>query len=163
MSVDGGDDAAHGRNHEHPGEQELARDIGAYARDLKQLDTRERGDDGVDGEPSHAEKESQKGSRVRTPVAEDAPSEDDLRLATFRSRVAEKAQDHRAGQRTDEDREQAVPYAKPVIRRQQAGGEQAGVVDEGARPEKAQFSRVAVTLRIRNGVDPMRLDFEKRI
>src|SRR6202022_3726648 len=162
MSVDGNDDAHRG-DHEHPGEQELGRHIGAYARDLQQLDAREGGGDGVDRKPSDAEEERERGTGKCATLAEDAPRKNDLRLAAFRSGVAEKAKDHRAGERSDEDRQQAVPNPEPVVGRQQARGQQAGVVDERSRPEKAQLSRTAVALRIRNGVDAVRLNLEKRI
>src|SRR5260370_24007516 len=162
MSVDG-DDHAHGSNHQYPGEQELASDIGTKARDQHARDNRERSDHSVDRKPAHAQEEGEHRTRVGATVAEDAPSKDDLGQAALRSGVAEQAQNNGAGHRTDKDRKQAVPHPQPVVGRQQAGGQQTGVVDEGAGPEKAQFSRTAVPLGSRNGVDAVRLDLEKGV
>ena len=133
------------------------------ARAPEQLNARQRRDHGVDGEPADAQKEGQDGTRIGTAIAEDAPGEDDLRQPAFRSSVAEKAEDHRPGERADQHRQQPVPNPQPVIGRQQARGQEAGVVDESTRPEKAQFPRTAVALGVRNGVDAVRLDLEKCI
>ena len=162
MTVDGDYDAR-GGDGEHPGEQEFARHIGTDACDLQQLDTRQGRDHGVDGEPADPQKEREHRTRIGAAIAKDAPCEDDLRLTAFRSGVAEEAEDHRAGERADQHRKQPVPYAQPVIRRQQARGQQAGVVDERARPQKPQFRRTAVTLGVGNRVDAVRLDLEKGV
>ena len=162
MTVNGDSDAR-GSDDEHPGKQEFPGQIGMDARDPEQLNARQRRDHGVDGEPADAQKEGQDGTRIGTAVAEDAPGEDDLRQAAFRSSVAEKAENHRPGQRANQHRQQPVPNAQPVIGRQQARGQEAGVIDERARPEKAQFRRTAVSLGVRNGVDAVRLDLEKGI
>ena len=162
MTVDG-DRHARGSDHEYPGEQEFARHIGTDARDLEQLDTGQRGDHGVDGEPADPQKECEHRSRVGAAIAEDAPREDDLGLPAFRPSVAEKAEDHRTGEGADQHRQQPVPNPQPVIGRQQARGQEAGVVDESARPEKAQLGRASVAFGIRNGVDAVRLNLEKGI
>src|SRR5207249_17808 len=158
-----GDRYARGSDHEYPGEQEFARHIGTDARDLEELDTGQRGDHGVDGEPADPQKEREYRAGIGAAIAEDAPRENDLWLPAFRPGVAEKAEDHRAGERADQHRQQPVPNPQPVIGRQQARGQEAGVVDESARPEKAQFPRTAVALGIRNDVDAVRLDLEKGI
>src|SRR4029077_2916368 len=100
-----------------------------------------RSDHAVDGEPSDREEQRQTRSEVGPAKTKDAAREDDLRQPRTRSGVAEQAEDERRRDRAQGGRKEPIPDADAVVGREQAGGEKARVVDEGARPQERELSR----------------------
>src|ERR1700737_5308155 len=80
-----------------------------------------------------------------------------------RTCVAEQAEDDRGRNGTVHSRGEPVPNPKAVVGREQAGGEEAGVVRECAGPKESQLARAAVPLGRRDRVDAVRLDLAKGV
>src|SRR5437879_102245 len=98
---------------------------------------------------------------ARQPV--DPTRKDDLGRTRARTCVAEQTQDHRGCDGAGGRRDQAVPDPETVIRGQQAGGEEACVVDEGAGPKKSEVPWRAVAIARWNRLDAMDLDLAEGI
>src|ERR1700737_1478040 len=80
-----------------------------------------------------------------------------------RTCVAEQAEDDRGRNGTVHSRGEPVPNPKAVVGREQAGGEEAGVVRECAGPKESQLARAAVPLGRRDRGDAVRLDLAKGV
>src|SRR5262249_56205551 len=60
-------------------------------------------------------------------------------------------------------RGQPGPAAQAEEGGRKAGGQQAGVIDEGTRPQEPELPRATVTLRDRDGLYPVRLDLQELV
>src|SRR2546422_858075 len=129
----------------------------------KQLRAGLRGDDTVDCKPADREEKRERGPQVRAAAPEYAASEHDLGQPAPRTGVAEKAEDERRRNRAQHRGGKAVPDAESVIRREQAGREQARVVPEGAGPEESELARPAVAFGGPDRVDAVRLDLPESV
>jgi hypothetical protein len=120
------------RNHERKGDKPVAA--------AEQLRARLGGDHTVDCEPTDGKEEGQRRADVGTAQTEDAACVNDLREPSLGSCVAEEAKDDGGSYSPQCDRKKSVPDAKPVIGGEKGRREQAGVVDEGARPQEAELA-----------------------
>ena len=156
MSVDG-HRHAHGCDQKHPDEGRGAAVASQQARPGL------GGDHAVDGKPAHRQEQREEGADPRPAQAENPAREHDLGLAGGRPGVAEQAQHKGAGHSAQDGGQQAIPDAEPEGAGQEAGGEQAGVVDEGAGPEEGQLPRPSVALARGHPVDAPGLHSEELV
>ena len=159
-------DRYHDRNAGHqddPGQQRPRGRARRQAAELEELYACLSRDHAINREPADREEEGEGGAHVGPAPPEDAPGEHDLGEAGARTGVAQQPEDHRPGGGAKRDRGEAVPHAQAVVGREQAGREEAGVVDEGARPQERQLTRAAVALTRRDGIDAARLHLEERV
>src|SRR4029077_16996960 len=98
-----------------------------------------RSDHAVDGEPSDREEQRQTGAEGGPAKTKDPAREDDLRQSRTRSGVAEQAEDDRRRKSSNRGGQEPIPHAEAVVGCEQAGGEQARVVDDRAGPEERQL------------------------
>src|SRR5207248_1101870 len=88
---------------------------------------------------------------------------DDLWLAAAGAGVAQQPEDQRGGDGAQRGRGQPVPDAEAVIGGEEAGREEARVVEEGAGPEEAQLARPSVAGTGRDGLDAAAFDLAELV